>query len=92
MLRYELIGSRALLTIDDAEHHNPMSDELMSDLAAAVVTAAGTDDVRAIVLTGAGDKAFSAGGSARRLHRRSGGYPHRSESACGTDPRTAWLP
>ena len=65
MLRYELIGSRALLTIDDAEHHNPMSNELMSDLAAAVVTAASTDEVRAIVLTGAGDKAFSAGGDLR---------------------------
>ncbi len=65
MLRYEVIGHRALVTIDDAEHHNPMSNDLMTRLTAAVVTAASDDAVRVIVLTGAGSKAFSAGGDLR---------------------------
>lgn len=52
----------ATITIDDPERRNPLSLAVMAELTDAV-TAAGTDEaVRVIVLTGAGDAAFSAGG------------------------------
>jgi len=62
MIRYEVSGGRALITIDDPERRNPMSVETMRGLAEH--TRAGIEDpeVRVLVYTGAGDKAFSAGG------------------------------
>lgn len=62
MLRYEVEGTRATLTIDDPERRNPMSLETMRSLVRSVNAAAADADVRVIVITGAGDKAFSAGG------------------------------
>lgn len=62
MLRYETSGSRATLTIDDPERRNPISLEIMSGLTAGVERAAADAEVRAIVITGAGNRAFSAGG------------------------------
>jgi enoyl-CoA hydratase/carnithine racemase len=61
-LRYETGGGVATLTIDDPERRNPLSNQTMAELAGAVATAAGDDAVRVIVITGAGDRAFSAGG------------------------------
>lgn len=62
MIRYEVEGFRATLTIDDVERRNPMSSEVMESLAVATRRALGDDQVRVIVYTGAGDSAFSAGG------------------------------
>lgn len=62
MIRYEVSGSRATITIDDPERRNPISAEAMEGLAAATRRAIDDDAVRVIVYTGAGDKAFSAGG------------------------------
>ena len=62
MLRYECDGPLATLTIDDPARRNPMSLETMADLASAINDASGNPEVRVIVITGAGDKAFSAGG------------------------------
>jgi enoyl-CoA hydratase/carnithine racemase len=62
MLRIEQVGPRVVLTIDDPERRNPMSLETMAALSAAVSTAAADDEIRIIVITGAGDRAFSAGG------------------------------
>ncbi|HSF85336.1 MAG TPA: enoyl-CoA hydratase-related protein [Acidimicrobiia bacterium] len=62
MLRYETAGPRAVLTIDDPERRNPMSTDVMKGLVDGVRAAADDDNVRVIVITGAGDKAFSAGG------------------------------
>ncbi len=62
MLRDEINGIRATLTLDDPERRNPMSLDTMVALAEAVDTAAGDPTVRVIVITGAGEKAFSAGG------------------------------
>jgi len=62
MLRYELVGSVATLTIDEPERRNPMSLETMAALNESVNRAAEDDRVRVIVITGAGDKVFSAGG------------------------------
>jgi enoyl-CoA hydratase/carnithine racemase len=62
MLRSERDGPVAILTLDDPERRNPMSLETMRSLAEAVAAATVDDDVRVIVITGAGEKAFSAGG------------------------------
>ena len=62
MLRYEIESPRVTLTIDDPERRNPLSATMMSELADAVELAALDPSVRVIVVTGAGDRAFSAGG------------------------------
>lgn len=53
---------RATITIDDPEHRNPMSVVTMSELSAATRRAVADPNVAVIVYTGAGDRAFSAGG------------------------------
>ncbi len=62
MLRYEVGDGRATLTIDDPERRNPMSSETMSALAERTAEAMADPAVRVLVYTGAGDRAFSAGG------------------------------
>jgi enoyl-CoA hydratase len=62
VLRYECHDQRAVLTIDDPERRNPMSLGVMAEMARRVDTAADDPDVRVIVITGAGDRAFSSGG------------------------------
>ncbi len=61
-VRYDAAEGRATITIDDPERRNPMSVEVMSGLVDATRKAIDDDDVRVIVYTGAGEKAFSAGG------------------------------
>lgn len=62
MIRYEVSGRRATITIDDPERRNPMSTETMVGLVDATRRALADDDVAVIVYTGAGEAAFSAGG------------------------------
>ena len=62
MLRYESGDGRATITIDDPERHNPLTNATMRELTEAVRRAAADTDVRVIVITGAGDRTFSAGG------------------------------
>jgi len=62
VIRYETNQGRAVITIDDPERRNPMSVETMEGLLDAAREAIADDDVRVLVFTGAGDRAFSAGG------------------------------
>ncbi len=62
MLRYDAAPPRATLTIDDPERRNPLSTEVMAGLLEGVRRAGDDPDVRVVVITGAGDRAFSAGG------------------------------
>lgn len=62
LLRYETSGPRAVLTIDDPERRNPISNDVMRALLDGVRRAEADPVVRVVVLTGAGDRAFSAGG------------------------------
>lgn len=62
MINYQVSNRRATITIDDPERRNPMSADTMGQLLDATRQALADDDVRVLVYTGAGDKAFSAGG------------------------------
>ncbi|MGH8915726.1 MAG: enoyl-CoA hydratase/isomerase family protein [Acidimicrobiia bacterium] len=62
LVRYEAGEGRATITIDDPERRNPISVETMSQLLAATRRAIADPEVRVVVYTGAGDRAFSAGG------------------------------
>ena len=59
MLRYDHERPRVTLTIDQPEKRNPLTTETMAALRDGVERAAADPDVRVIVITGAGDKAFS---------------------------------
>lgn len=59
---YRVEGPRATITIDDPERRNPMSVETMRGLLDATRKAVDDPEVVVIVYTGAGDRAFSAGG------------------------------
>lgn len=61
-VRYEVAGGRATITIDDPERRNPMSVETMNGLLERTREAVEDPDVRVIVYTGAGERAFCAGG------------------------------
>ena len=61
-VRYDVSGGRATITIDDPERRNPMSVETMGELLERTREAMDDSDVRVLVYTGAGDRAFCAGG------------------------------
>ena len=63
-------GAVALLTIDHAEKLNALSEAMRVELAGAMQAADDDAEVRVIVLTGAGDRAFAAGGDVGELGRR----------------------
>ncbi len=59
---YRVVDGVATITIDDPERRNPMSVRVISGLMEATRAAVEDPGVRALVYTGAGDQAFSAGG------------------------------
>ena len=61
-VRYDVSGGRATITIDDPERMNPMSVETMGGLLEKTREAMDDPEVRVLVYTGAGDRAFCAGG------------------------------
>lgn len=60
-LRCELRGTALVLTLDRPDRLNALSRQLLEELGAAAREAARDPAVRAVVLTGAGEKAFCAG-------------------------------
>lgn len=60
-LKTELRASTLWLTIDRPERRNAMSEAVIIGLADAITQAGGNRDVRAVVITGAGEKAFCSG-------------------------------
>lgn len=67
-VRVEVHGAVAVLILDDEPRKNAMTPELGDALCAAVSDVRARREVRAVVLTGAGE-AFSAGGDLRMLER-----------------------
>ncbi len=62
MITYSVEDGVATVTIDEPERRNPLSLAVMAELTEGVASAGVDETVRVIVLTGAGDEAFSAGG------------------------------
>jgi enoyl-CoA hydratase/carnithine racemase len=67
-VRYEIVESGvALITIDRPEQRNALSKEVREGLRAAWARFEGDDAARIAILTGAGDKAFCAGGDLKEM-------------------------
>src|ERR1700683_5390186 len=60
-------GTAACLTINRPAQHNALSNEVLAGLRAAVRDAKSDPDVRSVVITGAGDRSFSAGGDLSQM-------------------------
>jgi methylglutaconyl-CoA hydratase len=60
-LKVERRGTALVLTLDRLDRHNALSRQLIEELGAAAREAANDRQVRAVILTGAGEKAFCAG-------------------------------
>jgi enoyl-CoA hydratase/carnithine racemase len=60
-VRYEVADGVATVTLNDPEKRNMLSGSMLSEVVAAMETARDSEEVRAVVLTGAGDKVFCAG-------------------------------
>jgi len=62
MIRHSVDGALATITIDDIGRRNALSNDAMAEISAALESACADTDVRVVVLTGAGDRVFCAGG------------------------------
>lgn len=75
-VRYEVTGQVARITIDRPEKRNALNVTVMSELREAFRLAREDPAVRVVVLTGAGDKAFSAGGDLGGFSAEEGRVQH----------------
>jgi enoyl-CoA hydratase/carnithine racemase len=62
VIDYLADGGVATITINDPARRNPLSNEAIGHLKDAVIRASDDESVSVMVITGAGDRAFSAGG------------------------------
>jgi enoyl-CoA hydratase len=60
-VRYEVADGVATVTLNDPEKRNMLSGQMLTELGAAMAEARDSEEVRAVVLTGAGEKVFCAG-------------------------------
>jgi 2-(1,2-epoxy-1,2-dihydrophenyl)acetyl-CoA isomerase len=60
-LLYEINGSVCWITLNRPQVYNALSPGLIQDITAAIEAAGADEQVRVVVITGAGDKAFSSG-------------------------------
>ena len=72
LVKLERRGAVALITIDRPERLNALDAATLADLDARVSEAERDDAIRVIVFTGAGDRAFVAGGDIAELNTRQG--------------------
>lgn len=70
-IRIDRDGATALVTIDRREVLNALSRATIDELRRAVLEVKRDDQVRAVILTGAGEKAFVAGADIRELQELS---------------------
>jgi enoyl-CoA hydratase len=66
----ERVGAVARVTIGNVERRNTLTETMRTELADAMAALDADAAVRAIVLTGEGDRAFAAGGDVAELGRR----------------------
>jgi enoyl-CoA hydratase/carnithine racemase len=72
---YEVRGPAAWVTIDREERRNALGPDVIAALLEALDRAGSDHEVRVVVLTGSGDRAFSAGGDISGFSATSGGDP-----------------
>jgi len=65
-IRYEVEDQIATLTFNRPEHRNPISADMLEEVASAVRAAQRDDSVRVLVITGAG-RAFCSGGDVKSM-------------------------
>ena len=65
---YEIRGAAAWITINREEKYNAFRGQTCEELIHALNKAAWDKSIASIVLTGAGDKAFSTGGAVSYTH------------------------
>lgn len=70
-LIYRKEGPLAFITINRPDAMNALSNALVEELDRAFAVVEGDPEVRALVITGAGEKAFMAGADIRELEQRS---------------------
>ncbi len=61
LVSYEVADGVATVTLNNPERRNMLSAQMLAELVDAMKAARDSEEVRAVVLTGAGDKAFCAG-------------------------------
>ncbi len=61
VVKYEVAEGVATVTLNNPEKRNMLSGQMLVELVDAMKTARDAEDVRTVVLTGAGDKVFCAG-------------------------------
>jgi enoyl-CoA hydratase len=64
------IGPVTVIVIDNVERQNALTASMRSDLTSALQWADEEDEVRAVVLIGAGERSFAAGGDINELAQR----------------------
>jgi enoyl-CoA hydratase len=67
VVKFERIGAVGILTINRPEQKNALSNAVLAGLRAGLAAAKAAPDVRVVVLRGAGDEAFCAGGDLREM-------------------------
>jgi enoyl-CoA hydratase len=68
-LKYEKKHGIAQITVNRPEVRNALNSETISELGTAFHTAGTDDDIRVVILTGSGEKAFVAGADINELSR-----------------------
>ena len=58
------------LTINRPEQRNALNQETLQEIERAFIWAEGTDEVKVIIIKGAGEKSFAAGADIKQLHDR----------------------
>jgi enoyl-CoA hydratase len=64
---WEVAAGVATLTLNRPDVHNAMNEQMRGELVACFGGLVGNDDVRVVVVTGAGERAFSAGADIREF-------------------------
>ena len=88
---YEVANRVATLTINRPEQHNALSDEVFDGLLQGLQAAAADKSVRIVVLAGAGDKSFCAGGDLKQMNEDADTYDaHYSKAKLALLFRALW--
>lgn len=77
LIKYEKRDLRATITFDRPKVHNAVNGAMLVELNAAFQDAAWDDDIRVVVLTGAGEKAFCTGADVKEQAEEFVGKPNK---------------